>query len=144
MKRFAVATAGVLAAAGAGLFAAQPSVGAAAPEAVSLDAVLVGGNEVPEAGDPDGFGMAMVTVTGREVCWEIRVRDVAPIAAAHIHAGPQKVAGPVVVPLDPVTEGCTQTGWRVARLIREHPGQFYVNVHNADHPAGALRGQLLR
>ena len=144
MKRVAAATAGVLALAGVSFFAAQPSTGAGS-ERVSLDAVLVGGNEVPEAGDPDGFGMAMVTVNQfRRVCWEIRVRDVAPIAAAHIHAGPQRVAGPVVVPLEPYEEGCTRTGWRVARLIREHPGQFYVNVHNADHPAGALRGQLLR
>ena len=146
MRRVAAATAGLAALAGTGLLAAQPSTSAASGAGpVSLDAVLVGGNEVPEVGDPDGFGMAMVTVNQfRRVCWEIRVRDVAPIAAAHIHAGPQRVAGPVVVPLEPYTEGCTKTGWRVARMIREHPGQFYVNVHNADHPAGALRGQLLR
>ncbi len=28
------------------------------------------------------------------------------------------------------------------KAIRTHPGQYYVNVHTADYPAGAARGQL--
>lgn len=110
---------------------------------VNLGAVLVGGNEVSE-GDPDGYGFANVRVRGAEVCWRITVKAVAPILAAHIHAGPAGVAGPVVVPLEPFERGCTEAPRRAARFIAEHPGEFYVNVHNADFPAGALRGQLLR
>ena len=111
---------------------------------VHLGAVLVGGNEVPTAGDPDGFGLADVRVKRGEVCWRISVNAVAPITAAHIHAGPAGVAGPVVVALDPYRAGCVDTPNRTARFIRQHPGEFYVNVHNADFPAGALRGQLRR
>jgi hypothetical protein len=143
MRRLAVTAASLATIAGVGLVAAQPGV-AAGPGSVTLDAVLVGGNEVPDVGDPDGFGMATVTVNRfRRVCWEVRVRDVAPITGAHIHAGPRGVSGPVVITLDPVDEGCTRTGRRVARMIREHPQQFYVNVHNDEFVAGALRGQLL-
>lgn len=109
-----------------------------------LGAVLVGGNEVPGPGDPDGWGLADVWVDGTEVCWKITVKAVDPIAAAHIHAGPAGVSGPVVVPLEPSNKGCTDTTRRIARFIRQHPQEFYVNVHNATHPAGALRGQLRR
>ena len=109
-----------------------------------LGAVLVGGNEVPTSGDTDGFGLADVWVKRGEVCWRITVNAVSPIAAAHIHAGPRGVAGPVVVPLEPYRAGCTETSNRTARFIRQHPGEFYVNVHNADFPGGALRGQLRR
>ncbi len=28
------------------------------------------------------------------------------------------------------------------KAICTHPGQYYVNVHTADYPAGAVRGQL--
>jgi hypothetical protein len=143
MRRLAVTAASLATIAGVGLVAAQPGV-AAGTGGATLEAVLVGGNEVGTAGDPDGFGMATVSVNRfRKVCWEIRVRDVATLTGAHIHAGPRGVSGPVVVPLEPVTEGCTRTGRRLAHMIREHPQQFYVNVHNEEFPAGALRGQLL-
>ena len=111
---------------------------------VHLGAVLVGGNEVPGPGDPDGFDFADLRVKRAEVCWRITVNAVDPITAAHIHAGPVGVAGPVVVPLEPFGAGCVDTAKRTARFIRQHPEEFYVNVHNAAFPAGALRGQLRR
>jgi len=30
----------------------------------------------------------------------------------------------------------------VAKNILQHPEQYYVNVHNAEWPGGAVRGQL--
>ena len=126
--------------------------GTAAPSGTSaetaapthLGAVLVGGTEVPGPGDPDGFGLADVRVGRGEVCWRITVSAVAPIVAAHIHAGPRGVAGPVAVPLEPYREGCTDVKRRLGRFIKQHPSEFYVNVHNAAFPDGALRGQLRR
>lgn len=123
--------------------------GTAAPSterapSVHLGAVLVGGTEVPGPGDPDGYGFAGVRVEGAQVCWRISVNAVRPITAAHIHAGPRGVSGPVVVSLEPYRSGCVNTPRRTARFIRQHPGEFYVNLHNAQFPAGALRGQLRR
>jgi len=126
--------------------------GAAAPTAPStaqggpthLGAVLVGGSEVPGPGDTDGFGLADVRVGSSRVCWRITVKDTEPIVAAHIHAGPRGVAGPVVVPLEPFDNGCADVRSRLGRFIKGHPQQFYVNLHTADFPSGAVRGQLLR
>ena len=114
------------------------------PAAVTLGAVLVGGNEVPGPGDTDGFGLADVRVESDRVCWRITVSAVDPITAGHIHAGPVGVSGPVVVPFDPYNRGCADVRHRLARFIKQHPEQFYVNVHNAAFPGGVVRGQLLR
>lgn len=150
MRRTAVLFATIGAAMGGSLVSGLPSAAdseAGSAEASSptrLAAVLVGGNEVPAAGDPDGYGLADVSVRRTEVCWRISVSGVDPITAAHIHAGPKGVAGPVVVELAPYRSGCTDVRRRLARFIRQQPSEFYVNVHNAAFPAGAVRGQLRR
>jgi hypothetical protein len=109
----------------------------------SLHATLTGKAETPK-GDPDGFGTAEVKIAGRQVCWEIHTARVGTIVAAHIHKGRAGVAGPVVVPFGKVyhSKGCTTTTAALAAAIKRSPGSYYVNVHNAKYPGGALRGQL--
>jgi hypothetical protein len=101
---------------------------------------------VPNQGDLDGSGTARLTINPGlgEVCWTIEVAGVEPITAAHIHIGPTTEAGPVVVPLNPYTGGCTDIDRDLALAIILDPSGYYVNVHNAPYPAGALRGQLDR
>ena len=101
---------------------------------------------VPNQGDPDGIGTASLTINpGQgEVCWTIAVSGVEPILAAHIHIAPPTAPGPIVVPLNPFSGGCTSVDRDLARAIILNPGAYYVNVHNAPFPAGALRGQLSR
>ncbi|MDX6437482.1 MAG: hypothetical protein QOF45_65 [Gaiellaceae bacterium] len=107
----------------------------------SLHATLTGKVEVPK-GDPDGRGTAEIKITGTKVCWEIKATKVGSLSAAHIHKGKAGVAGPVVVPFGKTykSKGCTTAA--VAAAIKKNPGAYYVNVHNAKYPAGALRGQL--
>lgn len=101
---------------------------------------------VPNQGDLDGSGTARLWVNpGKSrVCWKIRVAKVDPISAAHIHVGSSTTTGPVVVPLNPYTGGCTTVTRDLALALIKSPGSYYVNVHNAPYPAGALRGQLHR
>lgn len=116
-----------------------------------LSATLTGAEEVPGPGDPDGSGQAELRLNpGQgEVCWTIDVEGIdLPATAAHIHAGAAGVAGPVVVTLSPPDEGGTASGCQsniardLIRAIIQHPEEYYVNVHNAAYPDGAVRGQL--
>lgn len=113
-----------------------------------LFADLTGAAEVPGPGDPDGSGTAglLVNPGQEEICYGLTVRDIAPATAAHIHVGPAGVAGPVVVALAPPTSGssaaCTSVKRELALAIVKHPENYYVNVHNSEFPAGAVRGQL--
>ena len=109
----------------------------------SLHATLLGKSETPK-GDPDGRGTAEIKITGRRVCWEIKVSGVQTIVAAHIHKGRPGAAGPVIVPFGKVfkAKGCTTTTAAIAAAIQKAPSAYYVNVHNAKYPGGALRGQL--
>jgi hypothetical protein len=101
---------------------------------------------VPNQGDPDGSGTATLTINPGlgQVCWTIEVTGVDPITAAHIHIAPSTAPGPIVVPLNPYTGGCTDIDLELALAIITDPSSYYVNVHNATYPAGALRGQLDR
>jgi hypothetical protein len=108
---------------------------------------LSGAEEVPPA-DPDGTGSALITLNvGRAtVCWELTVANIQPATAAHIHKAPAGANGGVVVPLSPPTSGsssgCTTANPALIQDIIDNPEQYYVNVHNAEFPGGAVRGQL--
>lgn len=122
---------------------AQPAQGGA-----KFKTTLTGAAEVPGPGDADGSGEAVITINpGKsQVCWSLTVRNIAPATAAHIHIALAGMSGGVVVGLSPPTSGasngCTTVDRSLADAIRKSPQSYYVNVHNADHPAGALRGQL--
>lgn len=129
------------------LVLAFPASAAAGGRPYTIDltgAAEVNAQGVPNQGDPDGSGTATLRVNPgqREVCWTIQVSMVDPIAAAHIHNAPSTAPGPVVVPLNPYSGGCTQVSRELALALITDPGSYYVNVHNAPYPAGALRGQL--
>ena len=116
---------------------------AAVQKGGSLHATLAGKAETPK-GDPNGRGTAEVKISGRKVCWEIHATGVTKLLAAHIHKGAPGTSGPVVVPFGKTfhAKGCTTATAEVVKAIIARPGAFYVNVHNAKYPGGALRGQL--
>lgn len=121
---------------------------------------LDGQQEVPGPGDPDGRGRFQYEIKHDKLCYKLGVRDIAPPVAAHIHFGPAGEAGPVAVtlktpPPDGSVGGCIraqedQTPENAAQVltrwelqgIKQNPFFFYVNVHNEEFPAGAVRGQL--
>ena len=111
-----------------------------------LSAKLVGKTEVPK-GDPDGSGVVNLVTTPAigKVCWTFTsVKKIAKPTAAHIHRGKAGVAGPVVVPFGTAykSKGCASASKSLINSILSNPGNYYVNIHNAKYPAGAIRGQL--
>ena len=110
---------------------------------------MTGAAEVPGPGDPDGSGTAVLRVNAgqRQVCYTLTVQNIEPATAAHIHRTPPD-PGPIVVPLDPPTDGsssgCETVTRELAQEIIRNPTIFYVNVHNTQFPGGAVRGNLSR
>jgi CHRD domain len=120
-----------------------------------LFAALNGQNEVNAqgergVGDRNGGGSFTAIIKGRQLCYGLAVKDIDDPMAAHIHRGGRNTAGPIVIPLESLptngdvasSAGCTQVSRRLVRQIRRNPNRFYVNVHTADFPDGAVRGQL--
>jgi hypothetical protein len=108
-----------------------------------------------QAGDPDGVGNAVLTLnTGQEeVCWELSWENLqAPVTRAHIHEAPAGSNGGIVVSLFEAQSypgtgsatGCDigdATKDEIQRITK-NPAAFYVNIHNGEHPGGAIRGQI--
>lgn len=113
-----------------------------------LETHLTGAAERPVPGDADGSGTATVNPqpSHNQVCYTLEVINIDTAAAAHIHIGGPDVAGPVVVrltaPSTGQSAGCVAVTEELARAIKENPENYYVNVHNAAFPGGAVRGQL--
>ena len=119
-----------------------------------LSAVLSGANEVTP-GDPDGSGVMNLTLnSGQEqICYQLTVENISAPTRSHIHRGVAGVNGPIVVfffdtvipdpiPVPDDLQECVNVPRELVKEIRKDPSSFYVNVHNADFPGGAVRGQL--
>ena len=115
-----------------------------------LQTSLTGAAEAPNAGDSNGSGTASVTVNPgqKRICYDLIVANIDVATAAHIHEAPVGVAGPVKVtlaaPSDGDSSGCVDVTRALALEILKRPADYYVNIHNAEFPAGAVRGQLAK
>jgi hypothetical protein len=107
---------------------------------------LTGKQESP-AGSPTGKGSAKITLndTKGQVCFKLSWSGIGNPSASHIHKGAKGKAGAVVIPLfsgTPKKSGCVSASKSLVAAIIKTPGSYYVNVHTAKYPGGALRGQL--
>src|SRR5205085_763812 len=106
----------------------------------TLTVKMRGAVEVPK-GAPAGKGTAAVTISGSKVCWRFSgLTGIDQPTAAHIHKAPAGKSGPVVVPFGGAFKpsGCTTTTAAIAKAILAAPSGYYVNVHTAKFPAGAV------
>lgn len=119
-----------------------------------FSALLDGDQEVP-AGDLDGQATAYVRVQNQKVDFAVRWSGIAPPNNMHLHEAPAGVNGAVAVPFFPEATALppsftgvagTATGVKpeLTDRIDKRPNGFYANVHTAEFPGGAVRGQLFR
>lgn len=129
--------------------AALAVVGLAATPALADDlSAHLGGAGSP---DTDGAGHATfkLDATKGEVCYELMVEKIGAATAAHVHKGAAGASGPPVVPMTKPdasgkASGCATADTAVVKDILANPANYYVNVHTAEFPGGAIRGQLMK
>jgi hypothetical protein len=150
--------------AGAVLAAGSPASADLPTHSVAFGVVRLDGQQEisptgqPGAGDPDGRGSFAYLAFGDQICYVLTARRIVTPTMAHIHAAPRGVNGGIVVPLEVPTSGFSfdcitaqpdTTPNTPAVLVQSeldaiiaNPAGFYANVHNAEFPGGAIRGQL--
>jgi hypothetical protein len=116
-----------------------------ASAADTLTAKLSGKNE-SQGGKGSGAARLTLRPNKGQICYRITLEGTGPVLQGHIHKGGKGTDGPVFVALfDGRTRqprGCADATKKQMRAIMRKPGGYYVNVHNAEYPAGVARGQL--
>ncbi|UOZ06990.1 CHRD domain-containing protein [Amycolatopsis sp. WQ 127309] len=117
-----------------------------------------GANEVPDpagpkSGDPDGRADSSVKFVDDTLDYSFTWTGIAEPTMGHVHWGPAGQNGEVRVPLfgSAVPENIFAVSGSVSGLddsllksIKAKPETFYTNLHTAEFPGGAVRGQLQR
>ncbi|MEP2235188.1 MAG: CHRD domain-containing protein [Alteripontixanthobacter sp.] len=142
--------------AGAGALAAIMALGLPAGAALAMSQdmpVMVSANlygeDVPGGGageEASGDFIGEIDLDGGQVCYYLEIAGLDEVTAAHIHEGQAGRTGPPVVTLTvegaDMDEVCLDVDSALLGQIARRPERFYVNVHSARHPDGAIRGQL--
>jgi hypothetical protein len=101
------------------------------------------------SGDADGTGLATLdiddsTSPNPTIAWNITLNNVdMPLTGAHIHQlNPGSFTGGIKIDFNSTLVGSGLQDADLTNLLA-NPAQFYVNVHNANFPSGAIRGNIV-
>lgn len=117
---------------------------------VSFQVQLSGANSVPPVQTP-AKGTADITydAAARLVSWSITYSGFdSPVTMAHFHDGAAGQNGKVEVWLtkkgEPVSSPIKGSATLTPDQAKDFAaGDWYINVHTKDHPAGSIRGQVV-
>jgi hypothetical protein len=117
---------------------------------------LRGANEVPvqggpAVGDKDGAALEFIEVKGNKVSVAVKWRGIGRPTMLHIHQGAKGTNGGVKIDFSKLIDN--SKGHRLVGTVEvddpallnqltTDPGSFYANLHTAEFPGGAVRGQL--
>ncbi|MFC3576873.1 CHRD domain-containing protein [Streptomyces yaanensis] len=118
---------------------------------------LRGANEVPAAGGPavgdkNGSALEFVKVEGDTVSVAVSWHHTGRPTRLHIHQGAKGVNGDLEIDFSKllkkgvkghsVVGSVKVTDATLLSRLKTDPGSFYANLHTAEFPGGAVRGQL--
>lgn len=115
-----------------------------------FQADLKGANEVPAVTTAaTGRGVLALNANATAISYRVTVKDIDKITMAHIHQGAAGVNGPIVAPIflglglfDPANPISGTAPVNTLLVLNMLSGDYYVNVHTTDFPAGEIRGQI--
>jgi hypothetical protein len=113
----------------------------------SLSAQMTGAAETPPV---DTTATATATFNFNQdqtqLSYEVHATGLSgPATAMHLHRAAPGVAGPIVYPLNTPDADGNASGTVAINAEDVDPiknGDFYINIHTADHPGGEIRGQV--
>ena len=111
---------------------------------------VVDAGGTPGAGDPDGSSAVLLEVDTQalQLCPSFaRLRGLGAPTEVHLHTGEAGVNGPVAAVFDlPPMEGgfvpCVEVASELIDGILANPKAYYIDLHTAEYPDGAVRNQL--
>ncbi|MEU8952314.1 CHRD domain-containing protein [Streptomyces sp. NPDC048489] len=126
--------------------------------ATFFGSVLNGTNEVPVAGGPatgdkDGHALGLMRIQGNKVSYAFAFTGIDTPTLGHLHKGPKGVNGDVKIPffMKKLADGnkftlgtVTVNDQSLLDSIKADPAGFYFNLHTAEFPGGATRGQAYK
>lgn len=99
--------------------------------------------------DADGMGTATLTLNQgqKQICFDVSWTNIGVVSGLHIHLAADNS---IVIGLDgdaDLTDGNARSCLEgiapaTVKAIRQHPEDYYVNVHTDEFPSGAIRGTL--
>ncbi|MBT8201746.1 MAG: CHRD domain-containing protein [Acidimicrobiia bacterium] len=120
-----------------------PVVGNVAGAPFRFDVEMTGSEVVPGPGQA-AAGTAMLSVSvGGEICFSLEAPAVAGVASIAVYEGAPGEVGSLTANL-PVSGsfGCATASPTAALALVDRPEDHYLQVTSAQHPAGAIRGQV--
>lgn len=137
---------------GTAIAIATPSFAQDEDDSLANEKVFIGAelsnDQVTGGGLSGGSGefTGEMTRASGQLCYTLALAGVDAPTAAHIHAGAEGEDGEAVITLKITGKSkkntCIDVPADVLQKLIENPFGYYVNVHNAAYPAGAVRGQL--
>lgn len=139
-------TSGALAA--AGLLALATAAAAQGDNPRNGGDKLVATLTSPDGGEGAGLFEALVNPATERICYTLTAGAIDKATVAQIHATANGEIGDPVLTLDTPdgddddSEECQDIDAGLAQALLANPGNYLVNVRTAEHPRGAIRGQL--